>query len=345
MQQDLPKEDGQGSDARRMQVPSPAAALSLPSAAHPSDPSEAISPGYRPWLDTVAPRAAFPVTFPAQTAPSLETSSLLHDARNMLGALQLYSDLLEEPGVLTPPYGHYAAELRLIGDACRRLLERLMRIGSPEFPIPQPTGVSPFPVNHAPYNLAGNAPESIQSLAAELEMNRSLLAAVAGPAIRVSLTRHGGHLPIAMAREDLVRILINLVRNAAHAMPGGGAIEIDLEESARALTLTFSDTGPGIPEAFLEAVFSPGYTTGVLPTTNADAAESSMPVQRRGLGLAIVRSLVSAAGGSVRAEPRNTSSTHGTTHGVRIVLEFPLPEAVPHESSTNPVASPSRHPV
>lgn len=336
MQQDLPKEESQGSDIRRIQVQIPAIPLPLPTTA---DLSAAISAHYRPWLDPSAPPAAFPSAFPAPISPSLETSSLLHDVRNMLGALQLYSDLLEEPGVLAYPHDHYAGELRLIGDACRRLLERLILIAPPEFPVLQPEGLSPLPANQAAYNLAGNAAEPIQSLAAELEMSRNLLAAIAGPAIRVSLTRHGGHLPITMSREDLTRVLVNLTRNAAHVMPGGGVIEIDLEESAQALSLTFSDTGPGIPEDSLEVVFSPGYTTGLPITTDAAVAESSMPMQRRGLGLAIVQSLVSSAGGSVRAARRTPGS------GTRIVIEFPLPTAAPPESAAGPPASPSRHPV
>jgi hypothetical protein len=338
MQQDLPKEESQGSDIRRIQVQIPALPLPLPTAA---DLSATISAGYRPWLAPSVPPAAFKAAFPPQTSPSLETSSLLHDVRNMLGALQLYSDLLEEPGVLAHPYGHYAGELRLICDACRSLLERFMLIAPSEFSIPQPAGgISPA----LAYQAVENATELIPSLAAELEMNRNLLAAIAGPAIRVSLTRHGGNLPIAMTREDLVRVLVNLIRNAAQAMPGGGAIEIDLEESAQALTLTFSDTVPGIPEASLEVVFSPGYTTGVLPTANTDAAENSMPVPRRGLGLAIVRSLVSAAGGSVRAA-RRTSPSGPSDKGAMIVLEFPLPTTAPHESTAGPPASASRHPV
>jgi len=40
-----------------------------------------------------------------------------HDARNMVTALGLYCDLLQEPGVLAPPYMHYGNELRLVAAA------------------------------------------------------------------------------------------------------------------------------------------------------------------------------------------------------------------------------------
>jgi hypothetical protein len=48
-----------------------------------------------------------------------------HDVRNMVTALSMYCDLLEEPGVLATPFSHYARELRLILRACLRLVEKL----------------------------------------------------------------------------------------------------------------------------------------------------------------------------------------------------------------------------
>jgi len=38
-------------------------------------------------------------------------AEVAHDARNMVTALGLYCDLLEEPGVLAAPYTHYGNEL------------------------------------------------------------------------------------------------------------------------------------------------------------------------------------------------------------------------------------------
>ena len=39
---------------------------------------------------------------------------LAHDARNMMTAISLYCDLLEEPGVLAASHRHYGCELRLL---------------------------------------------------------------------------------------------------------------------------------------------------------------------------------------------------------------------------------------
>src|ERR1700723_525441 len=55
-------------------------------------------------------------------------AEVAHDARNMVTALGLYCDLLEEPGVLAAPFAHYGSELRLVASASRRLVEKLMAL-------------------------------------------------------------------------------------------------------------------------------------------------------------------------------------------------------------------------
>ena len=55
-------------------------------------------------------------------------AEVAHDARNMVTALGLYCDLLEEPGVLATPYTHYGHELRLVAAASRRLVEKLVAL-------------------------------------------------------------------------------------------------------------------------------------------------------------------------------------------------------------------------
>jgi signal transduction histidine kinase len=260
------------------------------------------APGYLPWLETVAPRksreeqhvrapeeqdqgqshsgtTANPRLSPLDPAESL--AALLHDTRNMISAIDLYCDLLEEPSVLAPPFRHYAGELRLVGGASRRLLEKLSLLHlSTDFatglatdrksdlsfesrmqdsqnsvellqtkpivtPLSNPalsrvanrarvSDVAPNLVPHVPSpSRPGRAQffqqgEPIQSLADELMANRNILSALAGPGIEVGLSISGGHRPIAVTGDDLTRILVNLCRNAADVMPGGGEIQVAL---------------------------------------------------------------------------------------------------------------------
>jgi signal transduction histidine kinase len=193
--------------------------------------------------------------------------------------------------------------------------------------------------------------QPVESLADELRANRNLLCAMTGQTVTVGLSIRGGDQPLEMTREDLTRVLINLARNAGEAMPGGGHLQIDLEETEKGLTLGFTDSGRGIPPEALETVFSPGYTTHLSPdptqeepacgdrthgdSPHEDSAQwdlgdpsqgpqpAQWPAQHRGLGLAIVRSIVAAAGGTVWAANRHDSS--GAVVGAILTLEFPLP--------------------
>ena len=160
--------------------------------------------------------------------------------------------------------------------------------------------------------------EPIRNLASELIANRNLLAALAGPAIALTAEAAGCSKPVKLTGEDLTRILVNLVKNAAEAMPSGGLIMLSLREhtassGAAWVSLTVEDNGPGIPIASLPKVFDSGYTT----RSNGGGANGGWPATHRGLGLAITRSIVEEAGGRIRAANRVPS-------GARFEIELPV---------------------
>src|ERR1700683_2752100 len=68
-------------------------------------------------------------TLAAMQGAAENLAEVAHDARNMVTALGLYCDLLEEPGVLAAPYTHYGSELRLVAAASRRLVGKLVGLG------------------------------------------------------------------------------------------------------------------------------------------------------------------------------------------------------------------------
>jgi signal transduction histidine kinase len=261
-------------------------------------------------------------------------AEVAHDARNMVTALGLYCDLLEEPGVLDTPFIHYGSELRLVAAASRRLVEKLTALDSPGTTAGDSL-IGSNGVLRARGTLRGRAnagvrianraradqlpARPIENLAAELTANRNLLASLVGPSISFIVDIEGGALPVGMIAEDLTRVLVNLVKNAAESIPAGGCITLSLHEfhagadAAPWLVLTVEDNGPGIPRAALEKVFESGYTTH----SPEEFETRQWPGSPRGLGLSITRSILEAAGGKIRAA--NVESGGG-----RFMIELPV---------------------
>ena len=254
---------------------------------------------------------------------------LAHDARNMVTALGLYCDLLEEPGVLAPAHRHYSSELRLLSEASRCLVEKLSHLDTREEEdrpsgrtLPSRQGrLFAETAESAPWNAFSPEPLSgglIDDFREELLSCAGLLAAIPGPSVAVSVVAEGGAWPVRMSGENLIRALVNLVKNSAESIGGAGSIELCLSErrdeagAVRGVVLSVEDTGGGIPADLEEKIFEHGFTT------RAATPVAGWPSGHRGVGLAITRSIVEAAGGSIQAGNR------GEGGGARFVLELPV---------------------
>jgi signal transduction histidine kinase len=270
-----------------------------------------------------------------------------HDARNMVTALGLYCDLLEEPGVLATQFLHYGSELRLVAAASRRLVEKLVALDAHKAPeassfanrLRNQERLPAAEVADSRVVRSGVARSRrwwdsipavlIENLAGELKANRNLLAALAGPSIAVTVDAEEGLRPVSLTGEDLTRILVNLARNSAEAMPAGGWIHLRLRERTASsetgpvarpgassdaqpsLLLTVEDNGPGIPGELLDKIFTSGYTT------RSKNGNGGWPATHRGLGLSITRSIIEKAGGRIHAANRSPS-------GARFEIELPI---------------------
>jgi signal transduction histidine kinase len=120
-------------------------------------------------------------------------------------------------------------------------------------------------------------------------------------------------LPALRADANLVSAgLQNLLVNAAKYAGSGGVVRVRAERSAPAnVSIVVEDDGPGVRQSELERIFSPFYR-------GADASNSRVP--GLGLGLHLVKRIIDAHGGNVRAENRNG-------RGFQIEMRIPAVES------------------
>ncbi|NVL92493.1 MAG: GHKL domain-containing protein, partial [Desulfobacterales bacterium] len=105
-------------------------------------------------------------------------------------------------------------------------------------------------------------------------------------------------------REQIKRVMINLLDNAVAAIPSKGRISIKLfyDKALRIVRIEVADTGTGISHEDMERLFEPYFSTKRSGT---------------GLGLAIVSRIISDHNGSIRVEDNKP-------RGTRFMIELPV---------------------
>jgi PAS domain S-box-containing protein len=130
--------------------------------------------------------------------------------------------------------------------------------------------------------------------------------------------------------ERLAQVFTNLLNNAAKFTPPHGRIRAELGQREGSALVTIEDDGAGIPPALLDEIFEM-FVQG--PNARAHGAGGL------GIGLSLVRRLVSLHGGTVHAR------SEGPGKGSRFQVRLPLVASVrPRPApAAAPVAGPLRH--
>jgi two-component system sensor histidine kinase HydH len=196
---------------------------------------------------------------------------LAHEIRNPLSSLDIHVQLLEEDLTeLTPQLReHLTPRLEIIHGELHRLkgiVERFLRLAGPSALDLEPVDT---------LNLVTHVCELMRPEAASRNIEVSADVEDSLPKVMADPIR-------------LTQALLNLIINAMQAVERNGRIEVRATAApGDAVSLTVRDSGQGIPPERLASIFDPYFTT---------KAEGS------GLGLWIVQQIVTAHGGSLRAE-------------------------------------------
>ncbi len=206
-----------------------------------------------------------------------------HELRTPLTALQGFSELLA-----TRPFA--GGEVRRLAEIMRGEIERLGRIVSDFLDLAR---------------LERGLPPAIRRAV----LDPAPLIADAVDLFRRTRTTHqlelhvDGALPCVDADADaLDRVLKNLIGNALKYSPPGSCVRVRARAGDGVIAVEVEDEGPGIPAEERARVFEPYYRARGADTLGTGT----------GLGLSVVKSLVEAHGGTVRADATPGEGTRMT---------------------------------
>jgi len=212
-----------------------------------------------------------------------------HEIRNPLAAVFLQVDVLEEE-LQTPSPDNPAAVTEAL-DEIKTNLARLDDLVQDYLTLARVTTLQ----------------QEVQDIGTALQAwGTDMQHEIEGRGITIEMQGLAGLGLVAFHANTLRRAFLNLVQNAADAMPSGGTVILAGQSTETQVQLHMQDTGGGIPADLLEQVFEPLYTTKPGGT---------------GLGLYIVQEIVTAHGGQITVESVEGQGTTFTITLPRAALE------------------------
>jgi signal transduction histidine kinase len=215
-----------------------------------------------------------------------------HDLRTPLAGLRAMTEALED-GLAEDP-DRYHAQMRVEVDRMVRMVDDLFELSRIH---------------------AGGLTLATEKLAVSDLVSETI--AGAEPVARAHEVRLGGAVDEGvLVRADpaqLSRVVGNLVMNAIQHTAVGGSVEILGRSLSERIELSVSDGCGGIPEDDLERVFDVAWRGNHARTPGSGSGA--------GLGLAIVRGIVEAHGGTV--------TVHNEPRGCRFLVRLPADPDVP----------------
>ncbi len=204
---------------------------------------------------------------------------LSHDLKNPLMAITGWSSMLERTVLLDEQGTQFIGEINIASDRMLKMINQLLDTVTQE---------DAFELVRVPCHL-----DKIMA-----QIVNDVRGATLSKSIQIFTETHGDSSPIFADETRIYHMLLNLVDNAIKYSPKKTQIDLLLNFNLEDITIRVQDEGSGIPVDDLERIFDKYYRSN-----NKDKASGS------GLGLATVKGITEAHGGTVIAENRAEKGT------------------------------------
>lgn len=233
----------------------------------------------------------------------LLAGGIAHEINNPLGGILIFSQMLLRELDKASPHYEDVVEIEAATKRCKAIVENLL-----DFARAQPSAQPKLSHAKDSFNLI----EAAQTAWRFARVDPKALDVEVLMEWKVEQALMNGN------RNKIIQLLLNLMQNAIHAMPGSGMLKLRcfydapansetvVASNGQVLVFEIEDNGVGIPEDILNQIFDPFFTT-------------KDPGEGTGLGLSICYGIVEEHDGSIDVQS-------DTQSGTLFRLEFPIPE-------------------
>lgn len=214
------------------------------------------------------------------------SAGLAHEIGNPISALMGLQDLVLAGGLSPEEERDFMQRMRRETERIHRILRDLLQFARP----------AASPVGGGEQE-PGDVETAVRDTAALIAPQSSL------KDVGLKLQISAGLPSVALGNEQLMQVTLNLLMNAADAVGAGGNVRVIVTGAAGGVRLIVEDDGPGVDPRVQAQLFEPFVTT-------KDIGKGT------GLGLAVCRGLIEAAGGSIALDLEHRQ-------GARFVVELP----------------------
>jgi two-component system NtrC family sensor kinase len=217
-------------------------------------------------------------------------AGIAHEINNPLGGILIYSSLMLEDLPEDDPKRQDLSRIVQETGRCKEIVKSLL-----EFARQSEPKMEPVDINRA-------ITEGLFFLENQALFHNIRIIKKLDPSLPFALGNAG----------QLKQVFMNIIVNAAEAMPGNGTLTIlsSFDQERKNIIIEFTDTGEGIPEENLSRIFDPFFTT-------KDIGKGT------GLGLSTSYGIIEAHGSKIEVKSKVGTGTTFT------ILLAPYPETQP----------------